>query len=483
MLELYPFQEEFINGMNASFRRGNRRVLGNGMTGFGKTVVGSEAARRAIAKKNVPCVLAYREEILEQFQQSLADRRIFPGMIVPGNHPMTHYECYLGMVETFNRRVKKEPEFTKRHGINFMIADEVHIGNFSKVIDNFGGHVLGFTATPKSTGNPELNQMFDDIVLGANVQELIKYGRLVNGKTFSVDHDFSNVKKKGGEFDESFLLKEFKKAKLYDGAVSNYMRICPTRKAICYCVNIEHGLDTVMQFKEAGVRHLYYIDSKGCFHLVGGELVTIERKDLIRDFKRHKHAVLVNIGVATTGFDDPSVTCIICNYATMSIVKYHQCIGRGARACDEVWYNGIPQAKTDFIIIDMGMNWVRHMEYGRIVDWESIFRDPKKHRAQKAERRKDVRECEDCGFLMPIRSKFCGTCGMIFTEKEIEQAVLKNATAEEIKEYRLNTLPLDLRKPTGSMDLTELQAFGHHMGYKPGWAWYQYNRSWEKEKK
>ena len=53
-----------------------------------------------------------------------------------------------------------------------------------------------------------------------------------------------------------------------------------------------------------------------------------KRSDVIEDFKHNKFQVLVNLGISIAGFDQPYVEVVVLNYATKSITKYLQSVGR-----------------------------------------------------------------------------------------------------------------------------------------------------------
>lgn len=476
-MKLFPYQEELYEKLVASFRKkSTKRVVACAVTGFGKTRLAAEISRRALNKGNRTCILCHRIEILLQFYNAIRDLGIMPGLIVSDAAYGMLYEAgiraelvrtddlfgqvapvFIGMVETFNRRVKKG--FLERHHVDLFIFDEAHYGAYPKVLDQIDARIIGLTATPVTTGKPNMNEMYDDIVLGAQVPELILMNRLCSGKTFSVSYDFNKVKKKGKEFEEKALIQEFKKAKLYDGAVKKYMELCPDRKCICYNVNVEHSRDVEQQFRNAGIRNVYHVD---------GNTGDMERREIFSRFEADKHAVLCNVGIATTGYDCPDVTCIIENFATMSIVKHHQCIGRGAR---------VIEGKDDFYIIDMGRNWVRFSAYGQPVDWVDIFHNPANAMPKdENENKKTNRECDECGFIVKMKTRFCPNCNMVWTTDEIQKFVEKECSLEEIREWKLSNLPVRLRKDFSKMTLDELKEFGQHMGYQKSWAWTIHNK-------
>ena len=190
-METFDYQNSFISDIQKAFRH-HRRVIGQLATGGGKGVVLAEIARRVVEKGGVVCISCHRIEIFEQLFGNLMKFGITPGLISAGQHPMPGNQVYLSMVETLCRRMNKG--LVEKLNINFFILDEVHYGSYYKLVEQLTCPVLGFTATPKSTGNPELKEYFETIVCGIPIGELIRIGRLVPTATYSVSHDFSKVK-------------------------------------------------------------------------------------------------------------------------------------------------------------------------------------------------------------------------------------------------------------------------------------------------
>ncbi len=442
----FDFQNEFVYNIRQAFRK-SKRVIGQLATGGGKGVVIALIAQMAVAKGNVVCISCHRIEIFEQLFKNLVSFGMSPGLIAAGQHPMPGSQVYLSMVETVCRRMDKG--LIDKLNINFFILDEVHYGSYYKLIEKLDCNILGFTATPKSTGNPELNEYFDSIVCGIPIAELIRIGRLVPTVTYSILHDFSKVKMKGKDFDERSLFAEFKKPKLWDGAVKNYLEHAKGMQALCYCVNVEHSNATTLQFRDKGIRAAH----------VDGSTDKETRSSIFKMYRDGNLDVICNVGIATVGTDLPDTECVIQNFATKSLVKHVQTLGRGARCAE---------GKKRFITIDMGRNYARHKEFGEHIDWEYIFNNPSSAFSKTEKREK--RECDECGAVMRFHLQVCPFCGDLISKKEIEKKLLVDATAEEVKAYRLKSVPPHLRKPFKEMDKSELYAYSKIMCYNPKWV-------------
>ena len=73
-----------------------------------------------------------------------------------------------------------------------------------------------------------------------------------------------------------------------------------------------------------------------------------ERKDVLQWLKDTPGAIICNVDILTTGFDEPSVKNIIVNRSTTSLPLWLQMTGRGGRL-----YPG----KPFFNIIDLGKDY------------------------------------------------------------------------------------------------------------------------------
>lgn len=450
-MKLFDFQLHANSVTRRSFARKNKRVILNAPTGFGKTVLCSYMAKSALDKGQRVLILVHRIEILWQFFATLQKFGLTPNLITASTKSLHAGQFYLGMVETVRARVKKG--IMEKIDPSLIICDEVHWGSYESIVDHFHGFVLGLTATPKASSGQELNQYFDDCVCPVSVSELISMGRLVKGRTFSIEHDFSHIRMSGKDFNAKLLHEEFKKPKLFTGVLEQYEKHAKGLKAIVYSVNIEHSKEVAKMFGEAGYP-VFYVDAKSDL-----------RFELMDGFKNSENGILFNVGIATTGFDEPSVRCIIENYATAQITKHVQVVGRGARCME---------GKDEFRIIDMGRNYMRHGLYGEDIDWIAIFNNPKLGKSKKEESQITNMECRECGAIIKTQLSECPYCDTPIRQSDREAVILEKGTTKEIKEYRIQTIPIHLRnKKVGHMNDQELNEYAEHMGYSKKWVWVQ----------
>lgn len=431
-----------------ALRKDRRTILCLG-TGGGKTVTASHMIKRALGRGRKVWILCHREEIMFQFLSTLMGFEIHNvSLICNGYKYLQGQQIYLGMVETFKRR-----ELTKEVSKDdLVILDECHWGSFEEVVNRMPCYTLGLSATPKASSGRELKEYWGTCIMPVKMEWLLDNKRLVPGITYSIEYDVTaNVKVQGKDYHERILLEEFKSPKIFQGVLEQYERHAKGEKAICYNLNIQHSLEVCQLFREAGY-NACHIDGKTDREL---------RKDYFESFKHGRIDVLCNVGVATTGYDEPGIQCVIKNYATTQLTKDKQCEGRGARPHED---------KDHFKIIDMGKNYVRHGRYGiDPVDWIDIFQNPANSRRIRGKDRE--KECKECGAVIEMQAGKCQYCGIEYTKKEIEQVFFQKADTVEIKDYRLAQLPPHIRnKKPGHMTHEELKQYAQVMNYDPKWV-------------
>lgn len=382
-MTLRPYQERFINNIAARLVT-TKRVVAQLATGGGKTVCFAAICDRFTARNSTDIlILVHREELLHQACKAIS---LPTQPITAGIRTIPQARVYVAMVETAYKRLN---QFTN---IGLVIVDECHIGNFTKVIEHFSSqYIIGFTATPLAARktNP-LRNYFDDIICGIDIPELIEQGFLCPELTYSAAQivDRAKLKMKAGDFDAQQMAAAYKAPKYIDTTVNAYKQHSLGRKTIIFNCNVEHSMAVNEAFIEQGFnsRHL--------------DADSPDRAEVLQWFANTPDAILNNIGIATTGFDQPDIETVIVNKATASMPLWLQMCGRGAR----------PHAvKLAFTIIDLGGNCMTHGLWSSPRNWSDIFHNPKKPGNGVA----PVKECPDCGALLHTAVRLCD-CGHVF---------------------------------------------------------------------
>jgi DNA repair protein RadD len=90
------------------------------------------------------------------------------------------------------------------------------------------------------------------------------------------------------------------------------------KSVIVFCPTV----DTATRFSRIAGTHTAVVD---------GTTPTKERDELLKKFKSGEIQTIFNCEVLTTGFDHPSIDCIVLLRPTKSLTKMNQMIGRGTR--------------------------------------------------------------------------------------------------------------------------------------------------------
>lgn len=386
---------------------GEKNILLQMPTGAGKTYTFTEIAKRFfLTEVKKVLIVVHRNELLTQAKNALGERCF---LIADGVKEIpNNFDFYVGMVETVKRRVNKMPNF------GLVIIDEAHIANFNKLpyFTNPDTKVLGVTATP--IGTKPLSNIFEKMISPIDIKSLIEQNYLLNCEVYGVASDLVAVQKfktKGGEFDNQELDKFYSSEKMVKTLATAFNDYSLNKKALIFNVNINHNNCVYNALFDLGY-NVYRID---------GETPTNERKDILNKFKTESNAIICNVGVLTTGFDEPSVQTIFLNRATKSLALYLQMIGRGSRTFE---------GKDKFTIIDLGKNTARFGFYDEYRDWQTFFT---KGTMSDGNGVSPTKECPDCGFIQHTRKLICESCGFSFEEEKLKQ----EAEEKEQKFYLL----------------------------------------------
>jgi len=447
---LRDYQIDSVVQVGAAFREGSKRVILCLPTGAGKTVIFSDIAAKAASKGKRVAIVTHRRELLSQAGRLNS--------------------CSVLMVETLNNQIKKGLDL---NAYDLLVIDEAHIGNFRKVLDKFNGFVIGATATPLS--NPPLKDQYNAIVCPIGIEQLIAQGWLATPHTYAMHPvDTSTLQTARGEFTEASLDDAFNRPKVYEGVVKEFCSKWRDKKAIVFCVNISATDNTADEFsKQLGADRIFAVHS-------GQD--EKDRPAIIQAFMESTNGILVNCGIATTGFDCPDIEVVVINRATKSVALWLQMVGRASRRTEQ---------KEAFTILDFGENVTRLGFWQEPRDWAYLFENPKK----KGEGVAPVKDCAACGFVAYASARVCANCGAEFpaTAKSKEDIIAtlkllnyqKSAKLEGRKIYDIAQNPSDLydlqrvkkykqafiERVLYFANYSELQRFWRSKGYTDGYRW------------
>ena len=342
--QLYNYQhkaiDEILNRLENHPSRYN--LLYQLPTGGGKTVIFSEIARRyvqSMGKKVM--ILTHRLELCAQTSRMLDEFGVSNKVIDSAVKELpvpNEYMCFVAMVETLNNRLRDK--ILTLDNIGLMIVDEAHYNSFGKLFKFYEkGVVLGVTATPLSSNiTIRMRDNYDELIVGESIASLIKMGFLAKATTYHYHVGLTSLKVgRSGDYTVSSSERIYNNYAMQDKLVSAYREKCLGKKTLIFNNGIATSQYVYASFQEAGyeIRHLDHTHSAK------------ERKEILQWFREKPDAILTSVSILTTGFDEPTVECIILNRATKSLTLYFQMIGRGSR---------VLPGKKEFQVIDLGNN-------------------------------------------------------------------------------------------------------------------------------
>lgn len=434
-IKLRPYQLESITELRQGFAKKYDRQILALTTGAGKTVIFSEMVRLAYERETITLVLTDRIELFKQTFGALARH----GMKIQELNAKQHKDTFspaeivtVAMVETMSRRDLTD------YKPQLIIIDEAHKGNFTKVLEKYPlAKVIGVTATPVGKHIPKY---YENIIQPIDTPELIELGFLSPCKAYQMVDDFSDLKESHGDYTDKSLFDHFDKKKLYSGVVDQWQKLTPGQKTLVFNVNIKHTEEMNRQFNEAGVRS----------ECVTSKTPKDERDRILAAFSEGLFPVLNNCGILTTGYDEPSITCVIMNRKTKSLPLWLQCCGRGSR---------IFPNKTHFTVLDFGMNHDVHGLWEEPRNW--TLKQKRKSKKQAA----PVKECPTCEAMLFASARVCRYCGHEFpvSEGELSEGVMIEVAP---------TAPSELvGAKIGDLSIDELIKLQKSKKYKPSFIW------------
>ena len=446
-MQLRPYQLLAIDNLRHAFGQGHRSVLLQCPTGAGKTVIFSEITRSAAAKGKSVFILVHRRELVKQASAKLTDAGVQHGIISAGFEPSNHL-VQVASVQTLVRRfhLVSEP--------NLIIIDEAHhavAGSWLKISDHFAhAKIIGVTATPSRLDGRGLGSVFEDLVLGPSVEQLVKLGFLCPHKVFAppIVADLSTVKTRAGDYAKDDLDQAMDRPTITGDCIAHYRRLADGLPAIAFCCSIKHATSVCQSFNAAGYRA----------KLVTGNMPMEDRDEAIAGLADGRTQILCSVDVVSEGTDVPAVSAAILLRPTQSEALYLQQVGRVLR----------PQPGKIAIVLDHVGSTCKHGFVDDLRNW-SLDSKPKR---KKDELAPSVRQCPMC-FAAFKPQPICPCCGHEFpnktrtlTEREGELKEMRREDARDRMERK------ERRKEQGrARTLPELLALAAKKGYKPGWAY------------
>lgn len=420
MSQLRPYQTKVIDDVRVEIRAGNRWVCCVIPTGGGKTYTAAELVKLHVAQGGRVLWLAHRGELVAQAFDTLKEHGLSVGCISASGirEPNKARPVQVASIDTVIARGIFLDDVT------MVVYDECHhiLADTWKAYMAYyrERHVIGIglTATPARPDGKGLGDMYDSMVIGPTIPELQDAGVLVPS-------DFTGPGRR------------LNPGELARSPVDAYKADSPNGKAIVFASNIKAATHFTEEFNAQGIKA----------GMVTGTMKASDRHKVMADYSNRRIQVLVNVGVATEGYDDPPTDTIILARGIGSYVLYMQIIGRGLRC----W-----PGKTKCTVLDL---------FGCV----ETFGPPEVEQEYSLEGEGMTRK----GAVR--KEQFCKVCGNLMTNGAICEVCANEKNGPQLP----HILNIEMKKYTAKLRETPDQRKAYYFrllaqasdkGYKEGWC-------------
>lgn len=458
---LRHYQQRGVSDIRQSYIDGYRSPLYVLATGGGKTVVFAHIAATSAVKGKRVLILVHRIELIRQTAAKLRESGVRVGLINPMFSPDPSADVQVASVQTMVKRLHLFKHF------DLIITDEAHhivANNYRTVLAAYpDAFQLGVTATPirgdgKGLGIQE-GGVFDKMIIGPTVQELISEGHLVRPVIYAPRErlDFSDVRVKMGDYDKAEIERRVDKPRITGDAVRHYRDLCSGAPSVWFCISVQHAQHVADEFKQAGYRAA----------AVDGKMDDFTRSKILGGLATGEMEVVTSCDLISEGTDIPAIACAGLLRPTQSLGLYLQQVGRALRPS---------KGKDRAIILDHVGNVLVHGLPEETRPW-SLEGEYKAKRSKKDKDEPPIRvhQCENCFAVYEADKMICPECGhvRILKSREIEKA---EGELVELSDWDKLNIQRQKRQEVGTAKtLEELEKIAAARGYKPGWAKHVYN--------
>ena len=403
MPDLRPYQQHLLRQVQNSLADDPKaRLMLQLPTGGGKTVIAGALLANWLQDGRKAVWLTHRKELAEQTRGMLTNAGVSAitnvNWTTGEDAPAMAGGAVILMAQTVGRRTARRQVWNRYHADDLLVIDEAHhaaADGWTRAMQQWPGPIVGMTATPWRLSEKEgFNHLFDDLLCGPQTADLQSLDSLCEAQVFIPPPEqriSGGVVDRTGDYTEAGIEQANRDRPdiMTAGALAFWQKHANDRPTIAYAVSVDHAHNLAAVFNDAGIPAAVIL----------GDTKPEERNKAIAGFRDGSVKVLVNVIVATEGFDLPDASCIIIARPTMSLALYLQMIGRGLRPKPD---------GGDCLILDLAANSVTH---GLPEDYREWSLEPRG--TQKAGEAPIV-VCPLCETASPAASHNCRVCGYSF---------------------------------------------------------------------
>ena len=369
MFTMRPYQSDAVNSTYEAWKEIDSALVVMA-TGLGKTVVFSEVASRWDNHNGRVLIIAHRKELIDQAAEkyeahdgekpgiemgtrsesrsghSMYDRsKVLVTSIQTLNSGKRCKKCQGAICESCIGGLRRRMQDFDPMDFGLLIYDEAH-----HAVSNSGRRAIEYfrknpnikelyvTATPNRVDQIGMHNVVDRCVFNMGIKPAVDEGWLVPIQQSFINVqglDFYKVDLPRGDFAQGQLAEVMgggqeteneelikQQEEMLHAIASPTIREANGRSVLVFAVNLAQAERLTEIFR----RH----DGVTSEFVHGGTPGEI-RDEIFNDFKKGRTQILVNVGIATEGFDAPNCEVVAMARPTKSLSLYIQCIGRGTR--------------------------------------------------------------------------------------------------------------------------------------------------------
>jgi len=398
-MQLRPYQNNLIAAARQSLHS-HKSVLMVAPTGAGKTALTVHMMATAASKGISSMFCVHRDTLLTQTSRALWAQKLQHGVICAGK-TMTRTPVQVASVQTLVRRLDRIQE------PGLIIIDEAHraaANTYRTIIEAYPkALIVGLTATPQRTDGKGLADVFEDMVIGPSVGDLIQSGYLCPYRLYGTETKVSmeGIKERMGDYAANDLEKIMDRPTVTGDAVEHYLKYANGKRCVVMCATIKHAEHVCEAYNAKGIKAEH----------MDGTTPSNERQAILSRIASGETKVLTNVELLIEGVDVPAIESVQWLRPTASLIIWMQGNGRGFRPAD---------GKPALIILDHVGNWQRHGLPDDEREW-SLNPDPKKNRSSNNDK-PTIKQCPKCYAVFRPGPKECPVCSesLLTENREIQ---------------------------------------------------------------
>lgn len=370
MIKLRPYQDKAVSyAIENLFTEHNSLIVAG--TGAGKTIMLSEAIKRfTVAYKSKfdryphTLVLVHRTEI---HNQNLSKFKMvapsIPTSEIISDRKSIHGLVHFGMVQTVSNVINDMPAF------DLVVIDEAHhsmASSYLDIINNNAGklngdkpYILGVSATPNRGDKVPLIDLFNNFYQ-ITTKYLIDSHYLVRPKFVDLSPKFGN---EVGHIAKNIDWNSETCREFINKLVQDYLLNKEPGKAIIFAPNHKICILIKEELEKLGHKPAY----------LANNISDEERSNEIDRFENGEAEELINVDIATEGYDYPNLRNVVDFDTNGNETQWIQKVGRGLRLAEN---------KTGCTVLDFGGNIKLYPDVEVEVNLEGEFKTTKGQRLQ-----------------------------------------------------------------------------------------------------